>query len=142
MDIHGNESSAGTSQEPSNRRTIGDILKDIGSVLQQLIRSEVKLAKDEVLEAAREAKASAILYAIGGVLGIFGIGFLLLAVLFGLTLVLPAWLSALIVGVALLICAAIGIAQARRSLKSIHAPRKTIQTVKEDFQWMTEQLKP
>jgi len=141
MDIHGNESSR-TLEDQSNHRTIGDILKDIGGVLQQMIRSEIRLAGTEVAESARQAKSSALLFAGGGMLGIYGVGFVLLAALFALNLVLPAWLSALILGLVLLGAACIGIAKARQSLTKVRAPRKTMQTVKEDFQWMTEQLKP
>jgi hypothetical protein len=59
--------------------------------------------------------------------------------MFGLEALLPNWLAALILGVLLVICAAIGIAVGRRRLKTIRAPRKTIQTVKESLEWIKEQ---
>jgi Flp pilus assembly protein TadB len=45
--------------------------------------------------------------------------------MFGLEAILPNWLAALILGVLLVICAAIGIAVGQRRLKTIRAPRKT-----------------
>lgn len=125
----------------SGGRSITDVLKDIGENIQQIVRSEIKLARIEMTESARGARSAAISFGTGGVLGLFGLGFLLLTVMFALELVLPNWLAALIVGVGSLIVAAIGISAGRKSLKTIKAPKKTIETVKEDLQWTKEQTK-
>lgn len=77
----------------------------------------------------------------GGLLGIFAIGFVLLAAMFALEIVLPAWLAALIMGVLLSVSAGVGPSIGRERLKAIQAPHKTMQTVREDLQWMKEQAK-
>ncbi len=74
-------------------------------------------------------------------MGIYAIGFILLAALFALEIVLPAWLAALILGVVLLIGAVIGVANGRARLSTIRGPQKTMQTVKEDLEWIKEQAR-
>jgi hypothetical protein len=59
--------------------------------------------------------------------------------MFGLEIILPNWLAALILGVLLVVCAAIGIVMGQRRLKTIRVHRKTIQTVKENLEWIKEQ---
>lgn len=136
MDIHGYTSR--TEQEHFGGRTLPGILGEIGSGIRQMVRSEIKLAKSEITEAARGARSSGVMFAIGGVLGMFALGFLFLTAMFALEIVLPNWLAALIVGLVLLLGAGIGIAVGRERLKAIHPPRETLQTIKEDFQWVKE----
>lgn len=145
MDYRG-RTSAAVEEEPraaaeSNGRSIGDVLKDIGSSIQDIVRWEIKLAKIEVADSARRARSSSIMLGGGGLLAIFAIGFLLLAAMFALEIVLPAWLAALIIGVLLCIGAAVGLSIGRDRLKAIQAPNKTMQTVREDLQWMKEQAR-
>src|SRR5689334_8972146 len=81
----------------SEDRSISNVLEDIVGDVQQIIRSEVRLAKTEVQEAtARAGKATGIL-AGGVVMALFALGFLLVAGMFALELVVDAWLAAVIV---------------------------------------------
>jgi uncharacterized membrane protein YqjE len=125
----------------SNGRSIGDVLKEIAASIQDIVRWEVKLAKIELADSARRARASSILLAAGGLIGLFAIGFILLAAMFALELVLPAWLAALIIGVLLCIGAGAALSIGRERFKAIQGPHKTMQTVREDLQWMKEQAK-
>jgi uncharacterized membrane protein YqjE len=129
-----------TAAEPAGR-SIGDVLKDIGASIQDIVRWEIKLAKIELADSARRARSSSIMLASGGILGIFAIGFLLLAAMFALEIVLPSWLAALIIGALLCIGAGVGLGIGRDRLKAIQAPHKTMQTVREDLQWMKEQAR-
>jgi len=122
-------------------RSIGDVLKDIGTNIQDIVRSELKLAKIEVTDSVAHARSSAIMFAGGGVLALFALGFILLAGMFALELVLPGWLAALIVGVVLFIGAAVGLMVGRKKWSEIRAPKKTLQTIKEDIQWTKEQTR-
>lgn len=137
MDSRGNTSATLTTD--NNERSIPEVLKGIVSSIQQIIRSEIKLAKREVTENAQQARSAAIALAADGVFGIYALGFLLLAAMFALELVLPNWLSALIIGLVLLAGTGLGISLGRQRLKTIRPVRKTMQSVKEDVQWMTEQ---
>lgn len=145
MDYHGRTSAAlddeARTAAESNGRSIGDVLKEIGASIQDIVRWEIKLAKIEVADSARRARSSSLLLAGGGLLGIFAMGFLLLAAMFALEIVLPAWLAALIIGALLCIGAGAGLSIGRDRWKAIQAPHKTMQTVREDLQWMKEQAK-
>lgn len=125
----------------AEERSIQDVVRDIVSDIQNIVRSEIKLAKIELGETARGARSSAVALVSGGLIGIYAIGFVLLAAMFALELALPAWLAALILGVLLAIGAAVGLSAGLRRLKTLRLPEKTIQTVKEDFQWTKEQAK-
>ena len=124
------------------QRSVSDVLQDIVSNLQQIIRSEFRLAKVEVSEKASRAAQPAATLGAGAVLAFYGFGFLLLAAVYGLSLVLAPWLAALLVGGALVILAAIFLIAGRNGLKEIDpVPEKTVQTVKENVQWAKEQIK-
>ena len=127
---------------PQSQRSLSDVVQDIIANLQQIIRSEMRLATVEIKEKTDQAKKPATTLAIGGVLGLYGVGFVLLASMYALSLVLAPWLAALIVGVVLAIVATILVGSGRKSLKKIQAlPEKTVQSVKENVQWSKEQIK-
>jgi putative superfamily III holin-X len=88
-----------------------------------LARLEAELAGVELRRKVAELGVGAVLLAAGGVLGLFGLGFLLATVAAALALVLPTWLSLLIVGVAVLLLAgaafAIGRARLRRGVPPV-----------------------
>jgi uncharacterized membrane protein YqjE len=128
-------------EEESSGRSITDMVKDIGAGIRDIVRSEIKLAKVEIADTAGRVRSASMMLASGGILGIFAIGFILLAAMFALEIVLPAWAAALILGVVLFVGAAIGIAGGRARLKTIRGPQKTMQTVKEDLQWIKEQAR-
>ncbi len=125
----------------TGERSVADIVNDIGRNLQDIIRSEVKLAKVELGETSGRVRSSSSSFAAGGILGVYAVGFLALTAMFALEIVLPAWLAALIIGVLLAIGASIGISMGRRIFKTVQPPNKTLETLKEDFQWMKEQGK-
>ncbi len=122
--------------------SFGELIQDIVSNIQGLIRSEFRLAKTEIREDATAAgKAVGVLVA-GMALGFFGLGFLLLTAVYALNIVLAAWLAALIVGAAVTIFAAILAGVGFGMLKRINpAPEQTIDTVKEDVAWVRQEVK-
>ncbi len=124
-----------------NERSIADVLRDIATNIQEIVRSEIRLARVELTEEGRKFTLSARALAIGAVVALYGLGFVLLAAMFALELVLPAWAAAVILGAVLLICASIAISAGVKSMKTLKAPVKTMQTVKEDALWMKEQPK-
>jgi uncharacterized membrane protein YqjE len=127
---------------PQTQRSVSDVLQDIVGNLQQIIRNEFRLARVEIEEKAARAKQPATILASGVVIGLYGFGFLLLALVYVLSLVIAPWLAALLVGVVLAIAAAILVASGRNGLKQVDpVPEKTVQTVKENVQWAKEQIK-
>jgi membrane protein len=124
------------------QRSVSDVLQDIIGNLQQIVRDEFRLAKVEVEGKARRAARPASILAAGAVLGLYGLGFLLLAAVYGLSLVIAPWLAALLVGAVLAIVAAILVGSGRSRLKQVDpVPEKTVQSMKENVQWTKEQTK-
>ena len=127
-------------QNAQNNRTMTEVLQDIVANIQEIFRSEFKLAKTEISEeAAKAAKSSAPLGS-GIVLSLYAFGFILLAIVYALEIVVAAWLAALIVGVAVAVVAAILISVGRKRLKQVRMPEKTIVSVKENVQWAKNQI--
>jgi len=130
------------STAPQPQRKVSDVLQDIVGNIQQIIRSEVVLAKVEVKEKAQKASKPAAVLATGTILGLYGLGFLLLAAVYGLSLVMAPWLAALIVGGVLATASGILVAKSRTALKQIDpVPTKTVQAVKENVQWAKHRIK-
>src|ERR687898_3314673 len=87
---------------------VGDIIKGITDDVKLLVRDEVELAKSELDPAAKKAGGGAGLFGAAGYFGISALSILYFAAAFGLVaLGLDAWLAFLIVGVALLLIAAV-----------------------------------
>jgi hypothetical protein len=73
---------------------------------------------------------------------LYGLGFLFLAAVYGLAVVVPEWAAALIVGAVLCIIGVMVLSSGRAKLKTIDPiPDKTVQTLKENVQWAKEQIK-
>jgi putative superfamily III holin-X len=126
----------------NDERSVSDVLQDIFGNLQDIVRSEVQLAKAEFkTEAGKVAKAGKPLIA-GAVLSLYAGGLLLLALVHGLSLVLQPWIAALSVGALVSVLAAILISMGRARLRIVNRkPEKTIQTVKENVQWLKDQTR-
>jgi len=117
-------------------RSIAAVLTDIVGSVQQIIRAEVKLAKVEVGEQVGKASRSAIFLAAGGVLMVLALGAGLLAGIYALALVWPAWLAALAVCAVTALVGGVVLSTGMKQLKSISlAPPRTVATVQENIQW-------
>ncbi len=125
-----------------DERSLGDLFSDLSRETTTLVRQEVQLAKAELTQSATEAARGIGMLVAGGAVAYAGLLFLLLAIVFGLIEVgWDAWLSALVVGVVVVAVGAILVLRARESLKPANlAPRRTVETLKEDQEWAKEQI--
>ena len=95
-----------------------------------------QLAQLEVRRDLREATAGAAGFGLAGAGAAFGTLFVLLAAMFGLATWLPAWASALIVGFVVLVGSGLVALVARRTLRHVRAPERTVRTLKDDARWL------
>src|SRR5688572_27420837 len=116
-------------------RPISAVLQDIVRNIQDLIRSEVRLAKTEVREEIAKARSAAMLTGVGAMAALFSTGFALLALVFALSLVMPQWAAALLVGAALGIVAVVTLVPGIKRFKTLQAPPRAAATLKENVQW-------
>jgi Putative Actinobacterial Holin-X, holin superfamily III len=82
-------------------KPIGDLLQQASQQTATLVRQEMRLAQLEIKEKGRHAGIGAGLLGGGGVMAFLALGALTTAAIAGLSLVLPVWAAALIVGVIL-----------------------------------------
>ena len=129
-------------QTTSNGRTMSEVLQDIVANVQEIVRSEFRLAKVEIHEETTKAVRCSISLAMGVLLSLYALGFILLAVVHALSLVVDAWLAALIVGFGVLVISMILVSVGRKRFKQVKVlPEKTVVTVKENVQWAKHQIR-
>ena len=128
-----------TTQEGTElrERPLGEVAKDLTHDLSLLVRQEVQLAKAEMTEKGRVAAPG--LGMIGGaaVVALMGAGALTAFLVLSLSIVLPEWLAALLVGAALGVAAYVLAKYGKKRVGEAGAPvpEQTIETVKEDVEW-------
>ena len=125
-----------------DERSLGDLFSDLSRETTTLVRQEVQLAKAELTQSATEAARGIGMLVAGGAVAYAGLLFLLLAIVFGLIEAgWDPWVSALVVGLVVVAIGAVLVLRARESLKPANlAPRRTIETLKEDQEWAKEQI--
>lgn len=123
-------------------RPISSILQDVVGDVTGIVRSEIKLAKAEITADAKRFARALPLAVAGAILGLFALGLLLTTILLAIAIALPAWLSALIVfaGTAIIAWALFAAGKAR--LRRINVvPEKTVNTIKENAEWVKAQAR-
>lgn len=119
-------------------RGVGELVKELSGQVSALARQEVELAKTELTEKGRKGAAGAGMIAGAALIGLVALGSLTAFLILALGLALPDWVAALIV--TLVWAAAAGVL-AMQGLEKLRAmgkpvPEKTVETVKEDMQWL------
>lgn len=122
-------------------RSIPEILQDVLTNIQDIVRAEVRLAKAELGEELNRARSGGLLIGVGAVAAIFSTLFLLLACVYALGLVMPDWAAALIVAAAVGVAAAVTLSLGLKRLKTIQAAPKTAASLKENVRWAKELTK-
>ena len=127
----------------TDERTLGEMFAELSSETRTLVQQELQLAKTELTEkASRMGKGAAFMVG-GGLIAYAGLLAIVAAVVLILAAIgLPPWAAAFLGG---LLVAGIGYLFIRSGLAALKpqelAPRKTIETVKEDAQWLKAQTK-
>jgi hypothetical protein len=122
-------------------RSIPEILQDVLTNIQDIVRAEVRLAKAELGEELNRARSGGLLIGVGAVAAIFSTLFLLLACVYALGLVVPNWAAALIVAAAVGVAAAVTLSLGLKRLKTIQAAPKTSASLKENVRWAKQLTK-
>jgi len=126
--------------DPHSTQSLSELLSNLARDFGALVRQEVRLAGAEMTLKARSAGRGAMLVVSGGVLTAAGLLSLVGAGIAALSAILPVWLSALLVGVAVLV---LGFSVARAGLAHLRRidplPEQTIATIREDVNWVKEQ---
>jgi hypothetical protein len=117
-----------------------ELAKQLSEQVSRLIRDELRLAQLEMTTKGKRAGLGIGMLSGGGLLALYGIGCLLAAAIIGLAIAVPAWLSALIVGAAVLATAAVIALRGKSKLSKATpvVPEQTVQSVKADVEEIKE----
>ena len=130
--------------EEKTDRGLADLLRRLGDEASALVRSEVKLAKLEMRESARELAGDSVLLFVALGLGVLGIGALTAAIIMILGEILGDryWLAALLVAVVFLLAALLAAKRGIAGLKSgAIKPEVTIETLQESSSWAKNEIR-
>jgi uncharacterized membrane protein len=123
-------------------RSIGELFGQLTQDMTLLVRQEVQLARTEMSDKISRVTANLVSVGAGGFVAYLGglalVGALILAIR-DLANISLAW-SALIVGAVLAIIGYVMLQKGLKELKRVDlAPRRTVETLKDDVQWAKEQ---
>lgn len=128
-------------QMVKEERSLGDLFSDLASETGTLVRQEVALAQTELTKKAASVGKNVGYLAVGGAVAYAALLAVMAAVVIGLANFIPAWAAALIVGAIVGIVAFMMISSALAALKKTDlTPRETVETLKEDAQWLKKQV--
>lgn len=123
-------------------RSFSGLLDRVVGDVQGIIRSEVQLAKTEIREETVRAGRAGGMLGAGALLGIYALGFLLLACLYALEIAVTPWLAAMILAVVIGAAALILAGSGWKRLKRVDPkPEKTVQTIKDNIAWAKNQTR-
>lgn len=123
-------------------RPLGELFSDLANETSSLVRNEVSLAKIELTQKATEIGKNIGFLAIGGAVAYAAFLALGAAIIMLLAKAIPAWAAALIIGVLVAATAWLLIQSALSKLQRTElTPEQTVETLKEDAQWIKEQVK-
>ena len=91
--------------EARPKRSLFALVGSLPTLISDLIKAELERLKNEISAKAKAVGIGLAFFVVAGVFGFFAIATLIAAAVLGIAVALPAWLSALIVAVALLIVA-------------------------------------
>ncbi|PTW90917.1 putative superfamily III holin-X [Microbacteriaceae bacterium MWH-Ta3] len=120
--------------DTSSGRGFFRLLADLPRELSDLVRAEIRLLQTELADKLRHAGVGLGLVTIGAVLVSLFITMLVVALILGLAVFMPAWAAALTVAGIVLVAAAIFIASGIASIKKGFTPFESVDTIAKDFQ--------
>ncbi|HEY2691746.1 MAG TPA: phage holin family protein [Streptosporangiaceae bacterium] len=135
-----NEIQARSTTVRAEERPAGELVKDLSEQISRLVRDELRLAQVEMTRKGKQAGLGVGMFAGGGIFAWFGLACLIACAVIAIAGVVAAWLAALIVGVALLLLAAIAALMGKGRLKKARppVPGETIGSVKADVEELKE----
>lgn len=108
----------------STPQLISRAIEDVST----LVHDEIALAKAEIQQSVKSAAVGAGMFSAAGVLALYGGGALVAAAIAGLATVVPIWVSALIIAVALFAIAAVAVLVGKKKVGEATPPLDATKT--------------
>ena len=127
----------------NDNRTLGEMFGELSREIRTLVHQEIQLARTELTEKISRLGKGVGFVIGGGLLAYGGLLAIVAAIVLALTAMgLPAWAAALVAGI---LVAGGGYLLIRSGLAALRpdrlTPQQTIDTLKEDAQWLKTQTK-
>ena len=123
-------------------RSFATVLQDILVNVQEILRSEIRLARTEIRQEAVRAAFSALWLAAGVIVVLGSCMFLLWTGAYALSAIVPMWAATLVVALAAAACGGILIVVGVRKLARVTpVPDRTIDSLKENLEWIRQPTK-
>lgn len=121
-----------------NEQPVGELLKQLANETTTLVRQELDLAKAEMREKGRIAAPAVGMFGAATAMALLAAGVLTAFLVLALDGVMPNWLAALVVALVYGAAAALLYLRGKKRVDAVGspAPRQTIETLKEDAQWV------
>ena len=123
-------------------RSIGELFGQLSQDMTLLFRQELQLARAELSEKISQVTSNLVSIVAGGFVAYVGALALVAALILGLQDLaeISPWVSALIVGAIFAVAGYVMLNRGLKELKRVDlAPRRTVETLKDDVQWAKEQ---
>jgi hypothetical protein len=128
-------------QMQKDDRSLGELFSALAADTGTLVRQEVALAQAEITAKATKAGKNVGYLAAGGAVGYVGLMAIVAGVIIGLSYFIPAWLAAILVGGVIAVASYVMVNSALSELRSMEVtPTETVDSIKEDAQWLKNQV--
>ena len=129
-------------QMAKEERSLGDLFAELAGETGTLVRQEVALAQAEMTHKAARIGKSVGYLVVGGAVAENAVALAIIAgIIVLLATFIPAWLSALLVG---LVISGVGYFMISSVLAKLRktdpVPRNTLETIKEDVKWLKNEV--
>ncbi|MGO1286420.1 MULTISPECIES: phage holin family protein [Brachybacterium] len=130
-----------SSPHPPEEASVAHLVDRLSEQTSRLVRDELKLARAEYTEKAKQGGTAAGLFGAGAVLAWFGLGALIATVILLLALVLPPWAAALIVTVVVFLASGVAALLGKKKAEGLTpTPERTVATLRRDADAITERI--
>lgn len=132
-----------TKRDNGSEQTTGELVAKLSRDMSRLVRDEIRLAQAELAGSGKKAGLGAGMFGAAGLIAVFAGGCFVAAAVLAVDLALAAWLSALLVGIGLVLVAGIAALAGRRQVKKVASPvpKETVRSVRADIETVKESAK-
>jgi uncharacterized membrane protein YqjE len=130
-------------QVSAQDRSAGELVKQLSEQVSVLVRDELKLARLEMTRKSRQAGLGAGMMGGSALVALYGVGCLIACLIIAISGAVAAWLSALIVGAALLAAAGVAalIGKGRLRQATPPVPEQAVDGIKTDVEEIKERMR-
>ncbi len=123
-------------QRPAEERSIPGLIREIVQDGGELVQREFQLLREELSITIRETGIASAKLAAGAVFAILALGFLGFSLIVLLSAFITPWVSAALVGLVFLLVGGILVYSAIRNFETLNVAPNTVETLKEDAEWL------